>query len=182
MLSSSSAKYSKVVVTERTYACTDGVKLSTRHWSNDFESESNGNHRRTRKILCLHGWLDNSASFNRLAPCLLENLSLGSSSSDDTIKENVDIIPTVIVALDFPGHGLSSHKSVDGPPQLLAEYAYYAAELIEALQWGDNGSKPRLMITVLGKSKEGSPMPVHLTSDNNNNNNNNDDDDEQCTR
>ena len=33
------------------------------------------------------------------------------------------------------------------------------------------------MITVLGKSKEGSPMPVHLTSDNNNN-----DDDEQCTR
>jgi len=136
MMSSSSAKYSKVVVTERTYACTDGVKLSTRR----FESESDDNHRRTRKILCLHGWLDNSASFNRLAPCLLENLSLGSSSSDDTIKENVDIIPTEIVALDFPGHGLSSHKSVDGPPQLLAEYAYYAAELIEALQWGDNGS------------------------------------------
>lgn len=52
----------------------------------------------------------------------------------------MDIIPTVIVALDFPGHGLSSHKSVDGPPQLLAEYAYYVAELIEALQWGDNGS------------------------------------------
>ena len=35
-----------------------------------------------------------------------------------------------------PGHGLSGHKSVDGPPQLLAEYAYYVAELIEALRWG----------------------------------------------
>ncbi len=38
----------------------------------------------------------------------------------------------------FPGHGKSSHKSVDGPPQLLAEYAYYAAELVEALQWGNH--------------------------------------------
>ena len=34
------------------------------------------------------------------------------------------------------GHGLSGHKSVDGPPQLLAEYAYYVAELVEALRWG----------------------------------------------
>lgn len=133
MMSSSSAKYSKIVVKERTYACTDGVKVATRHWSNDFEYESEYHHR-TRKILCLHGWLDNAASFNQLAPCLIENLSVGSSSSD------TDNIPTEIVALDFPGHGLSSHKSVDGPPQLLAEYAYYVAELIEALQWGDNGS------------------------------------------
>lgn len=36
------------------------------------------------------------------------------------------------------GHGKSGHKSVDGPPQLLAEYAYYVAELVEALQWGNN--------------------------------------------
>ena len=43
------------------------------------------------------------------------------------------------MALDFPGHGLSGHKSVDGPPQLLAEYAYYVAELVEALQW-DKGT------------------------------------------
>ena len=34
------------------------------------------------------------------------------------------------------GHGLSGHKSVDGPPQLLAEYAYYVVELVEALRWG----------------------------------------------
>ncbi|KAL7536186.1 hypothetical protein ACHAXR_006967, partial [Thalassiosira sp. AJA248-18] len=52
-------------------------------------------------ILCLHGWLDNAASFDRLAPLLLAD----------------DDIPTEIVCLDFPGHGLSGHKSVDGPPQ-----------------------------------------------------------------
>ncbi|ACI64182.1 predicted protein, partial [Thalassiosira pseudonana CCMP1335] len=51
-------------------------------------------------IICLHGWLDNAASFNRLAPLLL-----AAHNS-----------PMEIVALDFPGHGLSSHKSVDGPP------------------------------------------------------------------
>lgn len=44
------------------------------------------------KVLALHGWLDNAASFNRLAPLLPG---------------------THIVALDMPGHGLSDHK----PPQ-----------------------------------------------------------------
>ena len=44
--------------------------------------------------------------------------------------------PTELVALDFPGHGLSSHKSPDGPTMLLAEYAYYVAECLEALNWG----------------------------------------------
>jgi alpha-beta hydrolase superfamily lysophospholipase len=49
--------------------------------------------------------------------------------------------PTELVALDFPGHGLSGHKSADGPPQLLAEFAYYVAECLEALQWGSAGGE-----------------------------------------
>lgn len=63
------------------------------------------------QVLCVHGWLDNSASFHKLAPSLIEN---GVASE--------------VYALDLPGHGWSSHKSPDAPQQLLAEYVYYIAE------------------------------------------------------
>jgi len=87
-----------------------------------------------RKILCLHGWLDNAASFDRLAPLLLRSLSRGSDDDDDDDHDADDA--TEIIALDFPGHGLSGHKSPDGPPQLLAEYAYYVVEFFDAVGWG----------------------------------------------
>eukprot|EP00578_Thalassiosira_sp_NH16_P025137 CAMPEP_0181087406 /NCGR_PEP_ID=MMETSP1071-20121207/6254_1 /TAXON_ID=35127 /ORGANISM="Thalassiosira sp., Strain NH16" /LENGTH=418 /DNA_ID=CAMNT_0023169289 /DNA_START=71 /DNA_END=1327 /DNA_ORIENTATION=- len=127
----STASSSRAIVTEKTYSCSDGVKLAARYWAN-FEGSPS---QHTRKILCLHGWLDNAASFDRLAPILLDSLSPSSTAIAVTAH-----IPTEIVALDFPGHGLSGHKSVDGPPQLLAEYAYYVAELVEALQWGDGNA------------------------------------------
>lgn len=147
---------------EKSFTCSDGVVLASRCWTNFdgsdgklsvldvshastfFTRSSFSSSQRqhitppsssrliyttslaipTNKIICLHGWLDNAASFNRLAPLLL-----AAHNS-----------PTEIVALDFPGHGLSSHKSVDGPPQLLAEYTYYVSECLEALGWVGGGS------------------------------------------
>ena len=45
--------------------------------------------------LALHGWLDNAASFSRLAPRLVEALGIR------------------VVALDFAGHGQSRHRAGD---------------------------------------------------------------------
>ncbi|PMR73875.1 alpha/beta fold hydrolase [Billgrantia endophytica] len=45
--------------------------------------------------LALHGWLDNAASFTRLAPHLVERLGVR------------------VVAIDFTGHGLSQHVEGD---------------------------------------------------------------------
>lgn len=53
--------------------------------------------RDAKPILCLHGYLDNSNSFRPMAPYL--------TKSDEYY----------LIALDFPGHGLSS-KLPDGIP------------------------------------------------------------------
>jgi pimeloyl-ACP methyl ester carboxylesterase len=60
-----------------------GVRLAWREWGN----------RDAYPVLALHGWLDNAASFDTLAPLLGERR---------------------IIALDLPGHGLSAHRGVDG--------------------------------------------------------------------
>jgi pimeloyl-ACP methyl ester carboxylesterase len=64
-------------------------------------------------VLALHGWMDNAASFERLAPHL------------DGLR---------LVALDLPGHGLSDH----GPPgrvQHFVDWAPVVLETADALGW-----------------------------------------------
>jgi pimeloyl-ACP methyl ester carboxylesterase len=66
------------------------------------------------KLLALHGWLDNAASFDRLAPLLCEHFH--------------------IVALDLPGHGRSAHR----PPGLWYHYIDYLGDVMtaaDALGW-----------------------------------------------
>jgi len=77
-----------------------------------------GNASSENKILAVHGWLDNSNSFDKLIPLLIE--SCGKSLR--------------IVCFDFPGHGWSDHK----PPSA----AYYTvgylediADIADALEW-----------------------------------------------
>jgi len=95
---------------ERSFLCSDGMTIAAQHW----RASTNSNNTR-HCILCLHGWLDNCQSFHKLAPSLSDSAEL--------------------VALDFPGHGLSSHKSADGPPSVLADAAFYVAETVQQLQW-----------------------------------------------
>ena len=66
------------------------------------------------RLLALHGWLDNAASFDRLAPLLCEHFH--------------------IVALDLPGHGRSGHR----PPGTWYHYVDYLGDALaaaDALGW-----------------------------------------------
>jgi pimeloyl-ACP methyl ester carboxylesterase len=68
-------------------------------------------------VLCLHGWLDNSASFLPLMSYFEKNL------------ENKRVI-----AIDWPGHGHSSHRSADAHYHFI-EWIYDLLQLCELNQW-----------------------------------------------
>ncbi|XP_037702276.1 serine hydrolase-like protein 2 isoform X1 [Choloepus didactylus] len=65
-------------------------------------------------VLCLHGWLDNANSFNRLIPLLPQDF--------------------YYVAMDFGGHGLSSHLS-PGFPYYSQDFVCQIRRVAAALKW-----------------------------------------------
>ena len=106
-------------VSESAFKSPDGINLAYTKYCSSLQSSSS-----PHKVVCFHGWLDNAATFNKLAPALLT-------------KSNVEIY-----CVDFPGHGKSSHKSMDSP-SLMADYIYYAVEFISFVQ---NGNQTKLII------------------------------------
>jgi pimeloyl-ACP methyl ester carboxylesterase len=64
-------------------------------------------------LLCLHGWLDNAASFQPLMPYL----------------SNYHVI-----AIDWPGHGLSDHRGADAHYHFL-DWVYDMISLFRSQQW-----------------------------------------------
>lgn len=70
---------------------------------------------RAPRVLCLHGWLDNAASFIPLAP-LLDRLDL--------------------VALDLPGHGHSEHRHFSTRYHFI-DYLFNVDAALDALGWDD---------------------------------------------
>ncbi|VAW41848.1 hypothetical protein MNBD_GAMMA01-1865 [hydrothermal vent metagenome] len=67
------------------------------------------------KILALHGWLDNAASFSQLAPLLA--------------KRGYEV-----VAIDFAGHGLSAHRA-KGHFNHLTDYVLDVQNVLSLLDW-----------------------------------------------
>ncbi len=65
------------------------------------------------RLLCLHGWLDNAASFLPLAPHL--------AGFD-------------LVALDLPGHGASAHRA-PGYDYAFADWVHDVLDALDALGW-----------------------------------------------
>lgn len=101
---------------------------------------SNGNEQ-GRLLLCLHGWLDNAASFQPLMPYL----------------SNYHVI-----AIDWPGHGLSDHRGPDAHYHFL-DWVYDLISLFRSQQWQD--------IDIIGHSMGGmvasafaSAFPEHVKS------------------
>ncbi|KAL1767248.1 serine hydrolase 2 isoform X1, partial [Sigmodon hispidus] len=69
---------------------------------------------RKRPVLCLHGWLDNANSFDRLIPLLPQDFHY--------------------VAMDFGGHGFSSHYS-PGLPYYHQNFIFEVLRVATALKW-----------------------------------------------
>ncbi|XP_067415730.1 serine hydrolase-like protein 2 isoform X2 [Emydura macquarii macquarii] len=67
-----------------------------------------------RPVLCLHGWLDNANTFNRLIPLLPKDYCY--------------------MAMDFGGHGLSSHRPAGFPYHFL-DYVSEVRRVTAALKW-----------------------------------------------
>lgn len=78
------------------------------------------NNQSNKIILCLHGWLDNAASFLPILNCLNETC-LGEFK---------------VIAIDLPGHGTSSHKSADAHYHFI-DWVYDVLALYEAHDWSD---------------------------------------------
>ncbi|XP_064901659.1 serine hydrolase-like protein 2 isoform X2 [Columba livia] len=65
-------------------------------------------------VLCLHGWLDNANTFDKLIPLLPRDY--------------------YYVAMDFSGHGWSSHRPAGSPYHFL-DYVSDVRRVVAALQW-----------------------------------------------
>jgi pimeloyl-ACP methyl ester carboxylesterase len=86
----------------------DGMKIAYQEWGNQ----------NLRKVLALHGWLDNSNSFRFLGPYLAER-------------------GFHVVAVDSIGHGKSDHLGT-GAFYTIPKHVSVAREVIENFGWSKN--------------------------------------------
>ena len=87
-----------------------GLTLAALEW---------GDPNAAHKVLALHGWLDNAATFTMLAPRLSQ---------------------VHVVAIDLPGHGKSEHRSANGTYHFI-DWIPEVVAAVDALGW----QRPTLM-------------------------------------
>ena len=148
-----------------TLTCSDGVSLSAQIWKPAAEPTTTVKHTTsTRRIVCVHGWMDNCRSYHYFAPQLQQRVTTMLSHDDTTTTTNMEI-----AAIDLPGHGWSSHKSSDAPPVHITDYVYYLAEAISQLPWSTT--------TTTATSTNGSTNGKHEMHNHESNGEENDDQD-----
>ncbi|NXG75623.1 SEHL2 protein, partial [Baryphthengus martii] len=95
-------------------------------------------HSEGHPVLCLHGWLDNANTFDKLIPLLPRGRS-GSSGWFLQCYRAAHLITLSFsdcyyVAMDFSGHGLSSHRPAGSPYHFL-DYVSDVRRVAAALHW-----------------------------------------------
>jgi pimeloyl-ACP methyl ester carboxylesterase len=127
IVSSSSKKISSGFIEELKLPLVDGTVLAAQRWTPPRIDHQEKSFDHT--IICTHGWLDNCRTFYKLAPALVSNLN------------------AQVIAIDFPGHGWSSHKSLDSPPLVQADLVYYLCEAMNVL------ASPKSTMSVCNNTK-----------------------------
>lgn len=84
-----------------------------------------------RRVLCVHGWLDNAASFSFLGPYLAESLSGMAPHARSSHT------PVCVVALDLLGHGRSCRLA--GGLYSSGGFAVATAEALFSMGWASVG-------------------------------------------
>jgi len=113
---------------EITWTCQDDIRIAGKLWASN-----KNNTIKPIRIIALHGWMDNCASFDQLSIKLMAKIS--------------NIVDIDFIAIDLPGHGHSSHKSLDSSACVLADYCYYVYDVVvRQLNW-----KPE-NLTIIGHS------------------------------
>jgi pimeloyl-ACP methyl ester carboxylesterase len=139
----------RVIFQELKIGCSDGTKLAAQSWASSSSASTTGSSSRT--VLCIHGWMDNCRSFHQLAPRIIDqNIIINNNNNKSSDGDGDDNM--IVIALDLPGHGRSSHKSIDAPPMVQSELAYYVSEAVDYCLQQQRDGCPNTKVTLIGHS------------------------------